>query len=253
MVEDPYQVLGISHGATEDEIKKAYRRKAKEYHPDLHPNDPVAIKKMQEVNKAYDMLMNPEKYASVKAQQQRSGQQQQSTYNRGTSQNYGGYQGPGGWASNFGGFDFEDFFGGFGFSDSGSQYAGRPTVEHGDSPTIQRVIQAIDNRRYQTAVDMLTNVTSSGRNARWYYLSAVANHGLGNSVQAMDQIQRAIKMDPNNRTYQQLYRQYRQAEQTYETNAQGFDMGAMQIQKICMGVCFAQLLCYPFGCLRCIY
>ena len=252
MVEDPYKVLGLSHGATEADIKKAYRKKAKEYHPDLHPNDPIAIKKMQEVNEAYDMLMNPEKYANRNAQQQRSGQQQQNPYNRSNSQNSGGYQGPGGWASDFGGFDFEDFFGGFGFSDSGSQYAGRPTVEYGDSPTIQRVIQAINNRQYQSAVDMLTHVTSSGRNARWYYLSAVANHGLGNSVQAMDQIQRAIKLDPNNRTYQQLYRQYRQAEQTYETNAQGFDMGAQQLQKVCMGLCFAQLFCNPFGCLRCI-
>ena len=251
MVEDPYKVLGLSHGATEADIKKAYRKKAKEYHPDLHPNDPVAIKKMQEVNEAYDMLMNPEKYANRNAQQQRSGQQQ-NPYNSSSSQRSGGYQGPGGWASDFGGFDFEDFFGGFGFSDSGSQYAGRPTVEYGDSPTIQRVIQAINNRQYQSAVDMLTHVTSSGRNARWYYLSAVANHGLGNSVQAMDQIQRAIKLDPNNRTYQQLYRQYRQAEHTYETNAQGFDMGAQQLQKVCMGLCFAQLFCNPFGCLRCI-
>ena len=252
MVEDPYQILGIPHGATEAEIKKAYRKKAKEYHPDLHPNDPVAIKKMQEVNEAYDMLMNPEKYAARNAQQQRSSQQQHSSYNQGGSQNSRGYQGTGGWYSDFGGFDFEDFFGGFGFSDAGSQQAARPQVEYGDSPTIQRVVQAINNRQYQAAINMLTNVTSTGRNARWYYLSAVANHGLGNTVQAMDHIQRAIKLDPNNRTYQQLYRQYRQAEQTYETNAQGFDMGAMQIQKVCMGLCLAQMFCNPFGCLRCI-
>ena len=252
MVEDPYQILGIPHSATEAEIKKAYRKKAKEYHPDLHPNDPVAIKKMQEVNEAYDMLMNPEKYAAKNAQQQRSSQQQHSSYNQGGSRNSGGYQGTGGWYSDFGGFDFEDFFGGFGYSDSGSQRASSPQVEYGDSPTIQRVVQAINNRQFQSAVNLLTNVTSTGRNARWYYLSAVANHGLGNTVQAMDHIQRAIKLDPNNRSYQQLYRQYRQAEQTYETNAQGFDMGAMQIQKVCMGLCLAQMFCNPFGCLRCI-
>ena len=250
MVEDPYQILGIPHGATEAEIKKAYRKKAKEYHPDLHPNDPVAIKKMQEVNEAYDMLMNPEKYVARNAQQQRSSQQQHSSHNQGGSQNSRGYQGTGGWYSDFGGFDFEDFFGGFGFSDAGGQQAARPQVEYGDSPTIQRVVQAINNRQYQSAVNLLTNVTSTGRNARWYYLSAVANHGLGNTVQAMDHIQRAIKLDPNNRSYQQLYRQYRQAEQTYETNAQGFDMGAMQIQKVCMGLCLAQMFCNPFGCLR---
>ena len=126
MVEDPYQILGIPHGATEAEIKKAYRKKAKEYHPDLHPNDPVAMKKMQEVNKAYDMLMNPEKYATANSQQQRSSQQQHSSYNQGGSQNSRGYQGTGGWYSDFGGFDFEDFFDGFGYSDSGSQRASSP-------------------------------------------------------------------------------------------------------------------------------
>lgn len=71
MVDDPYQVLGISHDASPEEIKKAYRRKAKEYHPDLHPNDPAAARKMNEVNEAYDMLTNPEKYAARRAQQER--------------------------------------------------------------------------------------------------------------------------------------------------------------------------------------
>lgn len=246
MIDDPHRILGVPQGATEDEIKKAYRKKAKEYHPDLHPNDPVAVKKMQEVNKAYDMLMNPEKYANKQAQQQRQqGSQQYNPYNRRSSQSSGGYQGPGGWASDFG-FDFEEFFGFGGYSGS-STNASRPTVEPGDSPSIQRVIQAINNRQYQNAVDQLTHITSSGRNARWYYLSAVANHGLDNTVQAMDHIQRAIKADPNNRTYQQLYRQYRQGEQTYQTNAQGFNTDAVEIQKICMGLCMARMCC--FGCM----
>ena len=62
MVADPYSVLGISKDASKEEIKKAYRKKAKEYHPDLHPNDPKAAEKMNEINEAYDMLSNPEKY-----------------------------------------------------------------------------------------------------------------------------------------------------------------------------------------------
>lgn len=67
MTQNPYEVLGIREGADMDEIKRAYRKKAKEFHPDLHPEDPHANEKMQQINAAYDMLCNPDKY---RAQQQ---------------------------------------------------------------------------------------------------------------------------------------------------------------------------------------
>ena len=64
MIHDPYQVLGIREGASTEDIKRAYRKKARECHPDLHPDDPKATEKMQQVNEAYDMLSNPDKYAA---------------------------------------------------------------------------------------------------------------------------------------------------------------------------------------------
>lgn len=62
MARDPYEVLGVPHNASEDEIKTAYRKLAKKYHPDLNPGDPTAAQKMNEVNQAYDRIKNPQAY-----------------------------------------------------------------------------------------------------------------------------------------------------------------------------------------------
>ena len=101
---DFYEVLGISKGASDDEIKKAYRQMAKKYHPDLHPGDKEAEAKMKEVNEAYEILSDKEK----KARYDQFG-------HAGVDPNYGA--GPGG--SPFGqdidlGDIFSSFFGGFG-------------------------------------------------------------------------------------------------------------------------------------------
>ena len=63
MMEDPYKILGVSPGASDEEIKRAYRALAKKYHPDRNPGDEEAAKKMQQVNAAYEQIKNPEKAA----------------------------------------------------------------------------------------------------------------------------------------------------------------------------------------------
>jgi molecular chaperone DnaJ len=69
---NPYSVLGVSPSATDEEVKKAYRKLAKQYHPDIHPDREFAEKKMAEINAAYDQILN-----------QRQG--------KATGQTYGGY------------------------------------------------------------------------------------------------------------------------------------------------------------------
>jgi molecular chaperone DnaJ len=103
---DYYEVLGLQKGASEDEIKKAFRKKARENHPDLHPDDPSYVEKFQEINEANEVLSDPEK----RARYDQFG-------HAGVDPSYGGgADGMGG----FGGFaDMDDIlgsiFGGFGF------------------------------------------------------------------------------------------------------------------------------------------
>lgn len=56
MIQDPYKILGLSYGASDEEVTKAYRKLVKKYHPDLHPGDKIAAKKMSEINEAYDLI-----------------------------------------------------------------------------------------------------------------------------------------------------------------------------------------------------
>ena len=58
---DYYKILGVDRNIPQDQVREAYRKRAKQFHPDLHPNDPKAKAKFQALNEAYDVISDPEK------------------------------------------------------------------------------------------------------------------------------------------------------------------------------------------------
>lgn len=206
MIEDPYKVLGVSPDASDEEIKRAYRALAKKYHPDRNPGDQEAAKKMQQVNAAYEQIKNP-----------------------GSTQQSGGYGG---------GYSQYDPFG-FGGGYRQRSYSDTNT---GDSYQ-QAAMNYIRFGRYREALNALEN--STDRNARWYYLSALANQGLGNQVTALEHIRRAVSMEPDNQEYLDTLNRIEFGGTAYRQQAgnfRGFEMRSNPCMNLCLFY-LCQLLC----------
>ena len=215
MIHDPYQVLGVSPDASDEEIKQAYRRLAKKYHPDLNPGDQEAARKMQEINAAYDQIKDPG--------------------SAGQHQNAGGYGGYGNAYGPFGGYNpFEEYS-----RQNRQQQEARDQYQ-------QAAEQYIRFRRYTEALNALKNTQI--RDARWYYLSAIANNGLGHQVTALEHIRRAVSMDPDNPEYLSALEVIEKGGEAYRRQTQNYQ-GFSSVGDPCANACMCYL-CNLFCCPR---
>ena len=164
---DPYSVLGVPRNASDDEIKKAYRKLSRKYHPDANINNPnkdQAEEKFKEVQQAYEQIMKEREYGS-------------------SSQNgYGSY-------GNYGGF---------------GNYGNAGSSAYQDEESMRRRAAAnyVQSGHFQEAMNVLDSLGQ--KNGEWYYLAAMANMGMGNNVTALDQIREAVRQEPDNMQYRML-------------------------------------------------
>ena len=200
---DPYSVLGVSRDASDEEIKKAYRRLSRMYHPDANINNPnkaQAEEKFKEVQQAYDQIMKEREYGS-------------SSYG-------GGYNGGG--------------FGGFG---------GQSSAGYQDEEAIRRQAASnyIQSGHYQEAMNVLSSLKQ--RNGQWYYLSSIANMGLGNNMNALSDIREAVRLEPDNMQYRMMLQRMESGGTWYQEQQNPFGGMPSDGDNFCMKLCLANMAC----------
>jgi molecular chaperone DnaJ len=224
-MEDPYGILGISPGATDEELTQAYRRLAKKYHPDINPGNKTAELKMREVNAAYEQIKKHKTGGATY-------EQADGSYGKQPQNQSGGYQEEGGpnrsdpWG---GGFNF--WFGNF-----------------EEAPEINHVRMFVEARRYRDALIVLSRLPN--HNGAWYFYSALANAGAGNRVTAISHAGEAVRLEPANGQYRQLLAQLESGGSAYRQAGEGRGFSMQNLGSTVFKIMMAQLFCF-FCCRPC--
>ena len=211
---DYYEVLGVSRGASEDEIKKAYKKMARKYHPDNYHDNPLADlaqEKMKEINAAYEQI------TKERASGKRGSGSGGASYGASGYGGYGGYQG----------------YGGYGGSQS---YSGQSSV-------LQQARIAINTGNISRAEALLANY--SDHNAEWNFLKGVVCYRRGWMDEALRYYRTAVQMDPGNAEYRQALDYMEGTDDT--AYRPGGSFGTLCSGNPCLSMCCLYTLCSSGG------
>lgn len=202
---NPYSVLGVERGASDEEIKKAYRNLSRKYHPDANINNPnkeQAEEKFKEIQAAYNQIMDERQNGS-----------------------YSGNTGYGNWYA--GGFEYEN------------------TSSSESTIKMQAAANYINARQFAAAINVLYSIPDSGRNGQWYFFASVASQGLGNLNDAREFISRAIALEPSNFRYRQFEQSINFTSGWYENRSAsyGYYRPYSGVARWCISMAFLNLIC----------
>lgn len=215
---DPYKVLGVTHSASDDQVKTAYRDLARKYHPDNYEGNPLAdlaSEKMKEINEAYDQVMQQRKNGGFS-----SGSGSASSYYNTGRSSYNGQ------SANYGGYRQES-----------SQFL-----------DIRKLINA---KRIAEAEELLDGVLLRDRDAEWYFLKGSVQFSRGWLEQAYDNFTKAVQLNPENAEYRAALNQLEWQRRTgrpsyggYKTNP---NMASCNSCDVCSSLICADCCCECMG------
>ncbi|MBO4563039.1 MAG: DnaJ domain-containing protein [Clostridia bacterium] len=211
---NPYEILGVSPGASDEDIRAAYMALVKKYHPDRYQDSALkkqAEDKMKQINAAYDLLTKKAGGAD----------QSGSSYSYGSAGSAGSAYGSA-------------------YSSYGSGYSGRQSYYSGQyAAEFSRVRSFINRGEIAAALSLLNSVPV--RNAEWCFLYGMCCYRNGQYARAYEYISRACTMDPANAEYSSAMSSMRGAYDTTRTwTSAGNDLSSCGI---CSSILCANLLC----------
>lgn len=242
----PYDVLGVSPDATDDEVKKAYRTLSRKYHPDANINNPnkaAAEEKFKEVQQAYEQIMK-------EREDQRNGRSSGSygssdSYGYGSS-GYGNTGGSGYSGSSYGGSGYGSSSGYGNYGSRGGGYGGYGSAGGNpeyttDDPKLQAAYRYINSGYYNEALNVLNSMGYEERTAAWYFYSAMANSGARNQSTALEHARTAVEMEPDNAQFRSLYQQLQNQGQWYQQRGRQYGSPMSNADDWCLRLCAINL------------